>query len=120
MHTYLCIMLKRASNARLLRGTLDLLLLQALRQGPRHGYAIARHIETETGDALSVEEGSMYPALYKLEGRGFVRGRWTTNASGRRARVYSLTTAGRGRLMAELRDWIAFTHAIKRLVGEGR
>jgi PadR family transcriptional regulator len=100
----------------LLRGTLELLLLQALNDGPRHGYAIARHIERETGDALRVEEGSLYPALHRLEARGVVRARWSTTDGGRRVRVYSLTTAGRARLADQKRGWTAFARAVNRMV----
>jgi transcriptional regulator len=104
-------------RAQLLRGTLDLLLLQALSRGPLHGYAIARFIERETGDALSVEEGSMYPALHRLEAAGVVSARWAVNEQGRRARVYRLTPDGRARLAAHKRSWAAFVTAVGRLVG---
>ena len=100
----------------LLRGTLDLLLLQALSGGPLHGYAIARHIELETDDALSVEEGSLYPALHRLEDRGLVSARWTTE-NGRRQRVYAVTRAGRKRLAGHRQDWYAFVRAVNRMVG---
>lgn len=106
-----------SSHAQLLRGTLELLLLQALSHGPLHGYAIARRIETDTGDALSVEEGSMYPALYRLEEQGFVSARWSTNEGGRRARVYRLTADGRRRLAAHKKHWHAFVRAVALMVG---
>ena len=102
---------------RLLRGTLDLLLLQALRDGQKHGYAIARFIETETRDALRVEEGSLYPALHRLEARALVTARWARGDTGRRVRVYALTAAGRTRLGEEQRAWSAFAKAVTRLVG---
>lgn len=109
-----------ASNAQLLRGTLELLLLQALSKGPLHGYAIARRIEAATDDALSVEEGSMYPALYRLEEQGCISAKWATNDSGRRARVYALTAEGRARLASHRKDWAAFVRAVGLMVGGSR
>jgi transcriptional regulator len=103
-------------NPQLLKGTLDLLLMQALSRGPKHGYAIARRIEWETGDALKVEEGSMYPALHRLESLGLVSARWTTTESGRRVRAYALTRAGRTRLQAQRRQWTAFARAVSRMI----
>jgi PadR family transcriptional regulator PadR len=100
----------------LLRGTLELLLLQALGGGHKHGYAIARYIETETGDVLGVEEGSLYPGLHRLEERGLVTARWAKGETGRRVRVYALTAAGRRRLDDQKRDWAAFSKAVSRLV----
>jgi PadR family transcriptional regulator PadR len=102
----------------LLRGTLELLLLQVLSREPRHGYAIARAIEAQTDDALRVEEGSLYPALHRLEGRGFVTARWTLSEQGRRTRLYALTRIGRDRLARERRKWSVFSRAVTRLVGE--
>jgi transcriptional regulator len=101
-----------------LRGTLELLLLQALAESALHGYAIARHIERVTDDALSVEEGSLYPALHRLEERGLVLAKWTKGEKGRRVRSYSLTAAGRKRLGAQKRDWSAFSRAVARMVDE--
>lgn len=101
----------------LLRGTLDLLLLQALSAGPLHGYAIAREIERATDDALGVEEGSLYPALHKLERRGLVTARWTRGETGRRVRVYALTSDGRACLQDQKRDWRLFARAVARMVG---
>ena len=111
-------MAQPAPNDYWLRGTLELLLLQALKDDPLHGYAIARHIERSTGDALSVEEGSLYPALHRLEERGLVLAKWTTGDSGRRVRTYSLTAAGRRRLDAQRRDWALFARAVARMVDE--
>jgi PadR family transcriptional regulator PadR len=111
---------RTSSNAQLLRGTLELLLLQALSHGPLHGYAIARRIEGDSGDALSVEEGSMYPALYRLEEQGCVRAKWSMNDAGRRTRVYALTAAGRTRLSSHKKDWTAFARAVARMVGASR
>jgi transcriptional regulator len=110
-------MTREASAGPLLRGTLDLLLLQALAGGPRHGYAIARAIEAATGDVLAVEEGSLYPALHRLEAQGAVTGRWGMAESGRRVRVYALTRAGRARLAEKKQSWAAFARAVSRMVG---
>jgi transcriptional regulator len=101
---------------KLLRGTLDLLLLQALADGALHGYAIARRVEIATGDALRVEEGSMYPALHRLEEAGLVTARWSTTDSGRRVRVYALTRKGRDRLDVRRQEWLSFARAVTRMV----
>lgn len=100
-----------------MRGTLELLLLQALQDGPSHGYGIARYIQTTTGDVLAVEEGSLYPALHRLEQRGLIAARWTTADSGRKVREYSITADGRRQLSAKRRDWQAFARAMTRMVG---
>ena len=104
------------TSEQLLRGTLELLLLQGLRGGQKHGYAIARFIEKETGDVLGVEEGSLYPALHRLEERGLVSARWAKGETGRRVRVYALTPAGRARLAEQKREWSTFARAVSRLV----
>jgi len=109
-----------ASSSKLLRGTLDLLLLQTLSRGPLHGYAIARRIEAATDDALKVDEGSMYPALHRLELRGLVLAKWATGEKGRRVRVYALSRDGQDRLAAERRSWSTFARAVSRLVGASR
>jgi PadR family transcriptional regulator PadR len=108
------------SRSKLLRGTLDLLLLQTLSRGPLHGYAIARRIEAATDDALKVDEGSMYPALHRLEIRGLVLAKWTLGEKGRRVRIYTVSRAGRARLAAERRSWSTFARAVSRLVGASR
>lgn len=100
----------------LLRGTLELLLLKALSREPLHGYAIARRIETATGDALSVEEGSLYPALHRLEERGLISAKWATTTNRRRVRVYSLTRPGRARLAEQRQHWSTFARAVARMV----
>ena len=86
----------------LLHGTLDALILKTLKAGPRHGYAIARYIEDTTGDVVLVEEGSLYPALYRLERRGWIEAEWGVSELGRRAKLYRLTTAGESQLAAKL------------------
>jgi PadR family transcriptional regulator len=109
-------MAPRASD-RLLHGTLELLLLQALHRGPLHGYAIARRIKDATDDALNVEEGSLYPALYRLEELGYVTARWATTGQTRRVRLYGLTAAGRTRLAEQRKEWAAFSRAVTRMLG---
>ena len=111
-------MSRGTTHDQLLRGTLELLLLQALGDGQKHGYAIARYIEEETGDVLGVEEGSLYPALHRLEERGLVTARWAKGDTGRRVRVYAMTPAGRNRLAEQKRDWAMFAKAVSRLVRE--
>lgn len=96
----------------ILRGTLDLLILKALSWEPTHGYGVARWIEQATDDALSVEEGSLYPALHRLEARGFVSTDWGVSENNRRARFYTLTKAGRSRLKVETASWRRFAAAV--------
>src|SRR4026209_2128394 len=84
----------------LLHGALDALILKTLARGPNHGYAVARFIEETTGDAVVVEEGSLYPALYRLERRGWVEAEWGTSELGRRAQLDPVTDPGRGQLPA--------------------
>jgi PadR family transcriptional regulator PadR len=94
------------------QGSLPLLILKILdRRGPLHGYGITAHIEA-VSDLLRVEEGSLYPALHRLEESGAVRARWKTTENNRRARVYELTAAGRKQLAAEERRWTSITAAI--------
>jgi len=100
----------------LLHGALDALILKTLTRGPSHGYAVARSIEAATGDALQVEEGSLYPALYRLERRGWVEAEWGTSELGRRAKLYRLTPAGRARLAAELDTWQRFATGVSKVL----
>src|ERR1043165_6290019 len=97
--------------APLLQGTLELLILKTLTWGPRHGYGIARWLEDTTDDALHIEEGSLYPALYRLERRGFIEASWGTSEIGKRIKIYALTRAGRAELKAESAEWSEFTAA---------
>jgi len=99
-----------------LRGALDLLVLRVLRAEPLHGYGIARKIRMLTDDALRIEEGSLYPALYRMEGRGWVEASWGQNENNRRVRVYELTPEGVKQLEAELAGWEAFQHAVGKVV----
>ena len=96
----------------LLQGTLDMLILKALSWGPRHGYGIARVLEERTGDALGVEEGSLYPALHRMIGRGWLEAEWGLSENNRRAKFYKLTAAGRARLAVETRRWQRFVETI--------
>ena len=102
----------RDRNLDLLQGTLDLLILKTLSWGPAHGYAIARWIQQLTGEVLTVGEGSLYPALHRLEARGWVQPDWRISDNNRRAKFYSLTTDGRRQLKAETETWARFVGAI--------
>lgn len=100
----------------LLHGLLDALILKTLARGPRHGYAIARFIEDATGEALLVEEGSLYPALYRMERRGWVEAEWGTSEIGRRAKLYRLTAAGRRQLAVEMATWRWFSTSVSKIL----
>lgn len=100
----------------LLHGTLDALVLKTLSRGPRHGFAILRWIEETSGDAIQVEEGSLYPALYRLEERGLISAEWGVSELGRRAKFYALTTSGRQRLRAETAEWRRFAEGVSRIL----
>jgi len=93
-------------------GTLDILVLKAVSWGPRHGYAIGRWIRDTTADALTVQEGALYPALHRLEKRGLLAEEWRVTETGREAKFYSLTPAGRTQLRAELERWSRFSRAV--------
>jgi PadR family transcriptional regulator, regulatory protein PadR len=99
----------------LLHGTLDALILKTLAGGPCHGYAIARFIEEATGEAVVIEEGSLYPALYRMERRGWIDAEWGTSELGRRAKLYRLTDAGRGQLAAEMATWRRFAAGVSKV-----
>ena len=104
-------------RAEVMRGTLDLMVLKVLDTlGPLHGYGIARRIEQIAGGVLSLNQGTLYPALLRLEQRGWIRSAWGASANNRRARYYSLTRAGRRRLAAEARDWARMSAIIGRLL----
>lgn len=100
----------------LLRGTLDLLILKALVSGPRHGYAIASHLKTVSGDVLQVGESSLYPALQRLLLNGWVKAEWGTSENNRRARYYTLTNTGRKQLAAERREFDRIIVAIHKVL----
>lgn len=103
-------------SVQLLRGSLDLLILRALTRRPLHGYAVMRWIEDATDGALTIEEGSLYPALYRLVDRGWIESDWGVSENNRRARFYSLTAEGRARLKAEVRDFTRFAEVVLRAI----
>ncbi len=98
------------------QGTLDLLILRTLAGGPRHGYGIARWIEETTDDVLSIEEGSLYPALYRMERRGWISASWGRSEIGKDIKVYALTTRGRTELRARTSEWGALTNAVGKVL----
>jgi transcriptional regulator len=104
----------KAPNA-LLHGALDALILKTLARGPKHGYAIARFIEETTDDAFLIEDGSLYPALYRIERKGWVEAEWGTSELGRRAKLYRLTDAGREQLAAEMVTWKKFAACVAKV-----
>jgi transcriptional regulator len=99
-------------TADFLQGTLDLLILKTLSWGPAHGYAIARWLEQLTGEVLRIGEGSLYPALHRLEERGWVESEWQLSTTRRRTSVYRLTTDGRRQLRVEAGAWAQFAEAV--------
>jgi PadR family transcriptional regulator, regulatory protein PadR len=101
----------------LLQGTLDLLILRTLIFGPQHGQGIARAIQETSGDELLVEHGALYPALQRLEQRGWIAAKWGTSDNNRRARFYTLTKAGRKQLTSETNKWRRLAAAIGRILG---
>ncbi len=105
-------MSSRSEKAELLQGTLDMLILKALASGPRHGYGVARWIHATTGDSLRIEEGSLYPALHRMESRGWVTSEWGQSESNRRAKYYRLTRSGRAQLGRQVRAWEHLVAAI--------
>jgi PadR family transcriptional regulator PadR len=100
----------------LFTGTLDLLILKAVSWGPRHGYAIGRWIRETTSDDVVVQEGALYPALHRLERRGWLAEEWGVTETGREAKYYALTTDGRAHLRAEAKRWTRFSSAVSRAI----
>ena len=105
-----------ASRIDLLQGTLDLIVLQTLQWGPQHGYAISQAINASSHNAFKVETGSLYPALHRLEKQGYVRAEWATTEHKQRARIYSLTAAGRRQLSTEQSRWSQLVQAMASLM----
>jgi transcriptional regulator len=103
-----------------LHGTLEILILKTLSWGARHGYAIARWIEETSGEEINVEEGSLYPALYRMERRGWIEAEWGMSELGRKAKFYSLTRAGKKQLNDESAEWQRFTNAVSRILVANR
>ena len=101
----------------LLQGTLDLLILRTLIFGPQHGHGIARAIQQTSEEELLVEHGALYPALQRLEARGWITATWGTSSNNRKARFYTLTRAGRNQLVKETTKWRRLTAAIGRILG---
>ena len=105
-------MRREPSRISLLQGTLELLILRTLLAGPAHGHAIAKHIQRTSEDLLQVETGSLYPALHRLETKGWIAPSWELSKKGKRARFYRLTPLGRKQLAAERSKWEAFSRAM--------
>ena len=107
----------RVDRIELLQGTLDLIILQTLLWGPRHGYGIVKMIRANSKDVLQVDTGSLYPALHRLERKGWIGGRWTISDKNQRVRLYQLRAAGRKQLATERGRWeqlsVAMTHILK-------
>ena len=104
------------SDLELLRGTLDLLVLKTLSWGPMHGLAVLQWIERSTKQRLQVEEGALYPALHRMEDKGWLDAEWGHTDAGRRAKYYRLTAAGRRQLTAELAKWAQYAEAVELLI----
>ena len=103
------------TKADLLQGTLDMLVLKALSLGPLHGYGIIQRIRQLSGEMLTVEQGSLYPALYRIEQRGWISSKWGTNETGRKAKFYRLTKAGHKQLAIEEQSWDLLALAIAKV-----
>ena len=103
----------KKTNSNQLHGTLDMLVLKTLHNGALHGYAIALRLEQLSKEVLKVEEGSLYPALYRMEERGWLSSEWALTDTGRRARFYKLSRQGRAQLEAETESWTRLTAAVQ-------
>jgi PadR family transcriptional regulator PadR len=101
-----------SKSSDLIQGTLDLLILKILSLEPKHGWAIAKRIEHVSEDALQVTQGALYPALHRLEQQGWIRAKWRASETGREAKFYELTKAGRVQLEKELAQWERLSHAV--------
>jgi transcriptional regulator len=104
----------------LLQGTLGVLILKSLSWGPKHGYGVARWIEETSGNDLPIEEGSLYPALHRLQARGLLTSEWTISDSNRRVKQYTLTEQGRAQLRAERSRWDHFSTSVSRVLDARR
>ena len=101
----------------LLKGTLDVLILKTLTWGPMHGYAVANSIRQRTDDALQIEEGALYPALHRMEQKGWIASEWGVSENNRKAKYYQLTARGRQQLRAELSTWTRYVEAVSKVLG---
>ena len=108
--------MNQTSKTELLQGTLDLLILRTLLAGPQHGWAISERIQQISEDVLRVNQGSLYPALHRLEHQGWIKAEWGVSELGRRARFYRLTAAGRKQLVVETETWARMAGAIGRVL----
>jgi PadR family transcriptional regulator, regulatory protein PadR len=109
-------MLRRQKKPDALQGTLDLLVLNTLSRGPQHGYGIAAYVQQASDDRLRVEEGSLYPALHRMEQAGWIAAEWQITTNHRRARIYRLTRAGQKRLHEEQEKWDRLTEGVGRVL----
>ncbi|MGA3190579.1 MAG: PadR family transcriptional regulator [Bryobacteraceae bacterium] len=105
-------MIPKPARVEFLQGTLDLLILRTLLAGPTHGHAVAKHIQRTSEDLLQVETGSLYPALHRLEAKGWIAASWELSDKGKRAKYYRLTALGRKKLVTEQSKWTAFARAM--------
>ena len=110
-------MAQKQEKAELMQGTLDMLILRTLRAGAKHGYAIARHIQETSDGLLQVEEGSLYPALHRMERRGWIKAEWGLSETKRKAKYYRLTDTGRAQLKAKTKTWRSLVGAIAGVLG---
>ena len=108
--------MKPSRNPEMLRGTVELLILSALTRGRRHGFGIARWLEATSDDELQLEEGSLYPALHRMERRGWLEAEWGISENNRQVKRYRLTPRGRARLRSETEGWTAFAAAIGKVL----
>lgn len=105
-----------SDRADLLQGTLELLILKTLVLGPLHGWGISKRLAQLSGDVLAIGQGSLYPALYRLEEKGWIRAAWGTSTEGRRAKLYTLTALGRRQFAAERSQWRLFSAAVEQIL----
>lgn len=106
----------KKSSLDVVRGTLDVLILRALSWGPQHGYAVSQWIREQTDDELLVEEGALYPALYRMETKGWIEAEWGSSENNRKAKFYALTSDGRRHLKQEMATWERYTQAVSRIL----
>jgi len=107
-----------ADRGDLLRGTLEMLILRSLEDGPMHGYGITERLQRVSGEILAVEEGSLYPALYRMQKRGLVKSKWGRSENNRKARFYTVTAKGRRQLESAAKNWAEFSEAVARAMAD--